>query len=198
MTPCRTVIVFMKAPRMGRVKSRLARDLGRVGAWCFYRRHSAMLLRRLSADRRWRVLLAVSPDDWRDPRSWPCGLARMGQGRGDLGRRMLRALRAAGPGPAVLVGSDIPALRPAHVWRAFGLLGSHDLVLGPAEDGGYWLVGAAHANRMPDIFDNVRWSGPHAMADTIANIPPGRRHALADLLWDVDTAADLVRPHERE
>lgn len=189
----RTAIVFFKAPRVGQVKSRLARDIGRVGAWSFYRRQSATLIRRLAADRRWRVLLAVSPDGWREPAIWPAGVGCIDQGRGDLGERMLRALRTAGPGPAVLVGSDIPLLGPRHLWRAFRLLGRHDVVFGPAEDGGFWLVGAAHANRMPDLFADVRWSGPHALSDTVANLAPGRRHALADKLWDVDTVADLAR-----
>lgn len=189
----RTVIVFFKAPRLGRVKSRLARDLGRVRAWSFYRRQSAGLVRRLATDRRWRLLLAVSPDGWRDPAAWPAGVACVDQGRGDLGRRMLSALRMAGPGPAVLVGSDIPLLAPSHLWRAFRLLGRHDVVFGPAEDGGFWLVGASHANRMPDLFAGVRWSSPNALADTQANIRPGLSHALADLLWDVDTIADLER-----
>ena len=193
MRPRRTVVILAKAPRIGRVKSRLARDLGRVGAWRFYRRECLALVARLAADRRWRVLLAVSPDDWSGSAIWPAGPRRIGQGQGDLGQRMRRALRAAGNDAAVLVGSDIPALGPGHVWRAFRALGRAQVVFGPAEDGGYWLVGCRHGAATPDMFAGVRWSGPMALSDTLANLPCHRRHALADLLWDVDTVADYRR-----
>jgi rSAM/selenodomain-associated transferase 1 len=191
--PRRTVIVFLKAPRLGRVKSRLAGDIGRVAAWRFYAAQSRAVIRRLAADRRWRLLLAVTPDEWREPAPDLRRLPHIGQGRGDLGRRMRRALRAAGPGPAVLVGGDIPGIAPSHLWSAFRALGRAPLVFGPAEDGGYWLVGCAHASAMPDIFRGVRWSTAHALADTLANLPAGRRYALVDRLWDVDTGADYAR-----
>lgn len=193
MRPRRTVIVFLKAPRIGRVKSRLARDLGRVAAWRFYASQSRGVVRRLAADPRWRVVVAITPDGWRNGVPVPAGVSRIAQGQGDLGRRMLAALRAAGPGQAVLVGSDIPGLGPRHIWRAFRALGRARLVFGPAEDGGYWLVGTNHGSAMPDVFVRVRWSSPHTLADTLANLSATQSHALADELWDVDTVEDFAR-----
>ena len=91
---------------------------------------------------------------------------------------------------AVLVGSDIPGLGPADIAAAFHALGRADAVFGPAEDGGYWLVGLG-PRRPERPFAAVRWSTRHALADTLANFR-GRRLALLRRLRDGDTAADLA------
>jgi glycosyltransferase A (GT-A) superfamily protein (DUF2064 family) len=124
---------------------------------------------------------------------WPPEIPRLSQGPGDLGTRMARPFAALPPGPVVIVGSDIPDLRRAHVARAFAALDCHDLVFGPAADGGYWLVGARRRPLPPRLFANVRWSSPHALADTLANLEHGFSVALLDTLTDVDTGADLAR-----
>lgn len=174
---------MVRAPRMGRVKRRLARDMGAVNALGFYRLCTERLLRRLGRDRRWTTWLAVTPDTMRfHPRLWPKGPRRMVQGGGDLGARMERILRVPPPGPVVIVGSDIPGIEARHVARAFRLLGSHDTVFGPAPDGGYWLVGARRRPRCPDMFRNVRWSSEHALADTLANLGANLRANLGENL----------------
>jgi glycosyltransferase A (GT-A) superfamily protein (DUF2064 family) len=97
----------------------------------------------------------------------------------------------------VLVGSDIPAMRPRHIARAFALLGRHELVFGPATDGGFWLVGARRGRPLPrSLFATVRWSTQHALADTLATIPGGYTTGIADMLDDVDDATDLKRFEE--
>ncbi len=98
------------------------------------------------------------------------------------------------PGPVVLVGSDIPAMKPSHIAHAFRLLARHELVFGPASDGGFWLVGAQRRRPLPrSLYANVRWSTAHALADTRANIPETISVGMADMLDDVDTADDLRR-----
>jgi glycosyltransferase A (GT-A) superfamily protein (DUF2064 family) len=92
----------------------------------------------------------------------------------------------------VLVGSDIPALSARHIAAAFAALGRCDLVFGPATDGGYWLVGARDGAMARGLFRTVRWSGPQALADTLANAR-GRRVTLLEALADVDDAADYAR-----
>lgn len=120
----------------------------------------------------------------------------MRQREGDLGARMQRLFARLPPGPVVIVGSDIPSIRPAHIQAAFGLLGPADAVFGPAEDGGYWLVGLKRTPRVLAPFARVRWSGPHALADTRANLKR-KRVALAPRLGDVDRAEDLRRERGR-
>ena len=185
----RTLVLFVRAPQLGAGKRRLAREIGAAAALRFERIMIARLLRRFAPDRRWRLRLAVTPDEARRrARFWHPGTAAVGQGGGDLGMRMWGALRACPPGPAVLVGADIPALAARHVWAAFRLLGSHDLAFGPAEDGGFWLVGARRPRHLPALFSGVRWSGPHALADTLARLPRRMTVGFAERLEDVDDA----------
>ncbi len=194
------VVIFLRAPRLGRVKTRLAADIGDLAALAFYRRISGSLVRRLARDRRWHCHLAITPD--RDARRWPRGrvaAAVRGQGGGDLGQRMARIFRTLPPGPALIVGSDVPALAPGHVAAAFRALGNHAAVFGPASDGGYWLVGLRRRPRLPAaLFAGVRWSSAHALADTLAGLPRGLSVAFLETLEDVDDAASYDRWRRNE
>ncbi len=183
----RHLVLFVRAPALGGGKRRLARDIGDVATVRFERLMIALLLRRLAHDRRWRLRIAVTPDKARrHARRWHRGIEAAGQGGGDLGIRMRRALAACPFGPVVLVGGDIPALAARHVVAAFRLLGRLDLVFGPAEDGGFWLVGARCSRRLPRLFEQVRWSGPHALADTLAGLPRRVTVGFVERLEDVD------------
>jgi uncharacterized protein len=183
----RTVVLFVRAPMLGTGKRRLAQEIGDVAALRFERLMLALLLRRLGRDRRWRVRIAVTPDRARlhlPDRHRP--LEIVGQGGGDLGARMRRAITACPPGPVVLVGADIPGLAAHHVAAAFRLLGACDLVFGPAEDGGFWLIGAGRRPRLPVLFGTVRWSTGYALADTLANLPRATASGFIEQLEDVD------------
>jgi rSAM/selenodomain-associated transferase 1 len=189
--PRPTVILFARAPRLGQVKRRLAGGIGARAALRFYAATLAAVARPISRDRRWRTLLVTTPRGARAPweRFVARGTARCGQARGGLGARMAAAM--APHRVAVLAGSDIPALRPDDIAAAIRALGRADAVFGPAEDGGYWLVGMG-PRRPARPFAGVRWSSEHALADTLRNFA-GRRVALLRRLQDVDTAADLAR-----
>ena len=187
-----TLIVMVKEPRAGRVKTRLGRDIGMVPAAWWFRHHARDLIRRLR-DPRWRIVLSVSPDvQGLNSRFWPGDLARLPQGRGDIGQRMIRALQGIPLGRVCLVGADIFDLRRQHVSRAFAALGGHDIVFGPTEDGGFWLVGVHGGRALPrGLFQNVRWSGPDTLGDAILSMTQGRV-GLVDRLQDVDRATDLA------
>ncbi len=181
------LVVMAKAPRLGRVKTRLAKDIGAVAAWSFYRQMLAMVIQPLAASPKWQTWLCVSPDpSVHQHRVWPVRTDRYTQGSGDLGVRMGRAMAQLPPGPVVLIGADIPDIKPDHIDQAFRLLGRHDMVFGPAPDGGYWLVGQRRHPRFLQPFSNVRWSSPHAMADTIANLPASVSVGYLPELSDVD------------
>ncbi len=183
------LVVMVKEPQAGRVKTRLGRQIGTVAATSFYRHAATAVLRRLSCDTRWRTWLWVAPDIMVSSRFWPADVPRRAQGRGDLGQRMQRIMDWPGLGPIVIIGTDIPAIRPCHIAAAFKALGRSDAVLGPTPDGGYWLVGMKRIHSIPKPFTRVCWSSEHALADTLSN-PAGSGITLAASLADVDDATD--------
>jgi uncharacterized protein len=182
-----TAIVFGRAPRLGTVKRRLAREIGDRAALRFHAITLMALLRDLKAHGRFDVVLAITP--CRAHVRAPRGIRTIPQGRGDLGERMSRALgrfkRVA------LIGCDIPEANAADVRDAFRALGTADAVFGPAADGGYWLI-ALGPRRPADLFGSARWSTEHALADTLKQF---RHHRVRFVrtLSDADTAADYRR-----
>jgi uncharacterized protein len=187
-------VVFARAPRLGAVKRRLAHDIGARAALRFHRVTLTRLTRALAADRRYRTVLAVTPD--RASLRLPVSVARIPQGSGHLGVRMHRAFQRFPRSRVALIGSDIPDAGPGDVRAAFRALGNAQAAFGPAVDGGYWLV-ALSPRRPARPFASVRWSSEHALADTLANFV-GRRVAMLRTLRDVDTVDDLRRLSAQE
>ena len=112
------------------------------------------------------------------------------------GHRMQRIFRTLPPGPAIIVGSDIPAISAGEIAGAFKLLGKADAVFGAAPDGGYWLLGLKRAPRVLAPFACVRWSSEKALSDTLANLD-GKKIAFVASLSDVD-GADAYRRYRRQ
>lgn len=195
----RHLVIFLRTPRLGRVKSRLAAGIGALAALRFYRLTAERLLRRMARDHRWRCHIALTPDrDVARARPWRGRVPYRGQGAGDLGQRMARSIREMPPGPVVIIGSDIPAIAPSHIAAAFAALGAREAVFGPAEDGGYWLVGLRRRPKLPRrLFAGVRWSSPHALADTLEGLPRGMLVTFLERLDDIDDAGAYARWHER-
>ncbi len=186
-------ILFLKAPLVGGIKTRLAADIGGLAAWRFYCDTAQQVGRRLTWRPEWDLVLAVTPR--RSARHLRRGLPRLAglpcidQGEGDLGVRMARCLDRFAPHPRLLIGADIPGIDAGVAGRSFELLLRSDLVFGPAEDGGFWLVGQRGPARCAGLFDRVPWSRPETLAATLRNAPRHRRVALAETLADVDDGA---------
>ena len=191
------LVIMAKVPIAGRVKTRLAREIGVVGATMFYRVALRNVIARLAAQPFWRTVVIVDPDTGVMSRMLPVGAVRVGQGRGDLGMRMQRPMRMLPPGPVCLIGTDVPDISVADVRRAFRQLGRAEAVFGPAEDGGFWLVGL---KRMPRVIDPYRGRVPWSRADTLeltlANLA-GHRIGTTTRRHDVNSAADLARNRGR-
>lgn len=188
------LIVFARCPEPGRVKTRLARAVGDAAAAGLYAAFVTDLRARFAAAP-FAVLWAVAPPDTGFAARFaiPPGETFAQQGN-DLGARMHAAfaqVRDAGFARCVLVGSDLPQLALASVERAFAALDDADLVLGPARDGGYWLIAA---RRPPDVFDGIAWGTRDVLAATRARAAEQRATvALLDEDFDVDDADDLTR-----
>lgn len=192
----RTLVIFARDPRLGRVKTRLAAGIGPVAAWAFYRQNLAAVCRRLSRDPRWRTVVAVTPDNARAAETRD--LARIVQGPGNLGDRMQRVFDTLDPGPVVIVGSDIPGISTADIAAAFRALGNCDAVMGPSSDGGYWLIGLKRTPRIPRAFGGVRWSAGETGQDTRTRLEAqGCSLAFVRELDDVDDADDYRLQRQR-
>lgn len=183
------LVIMLKAPIMGAVKTRLAKDIGPVKACQFYRRNCAHLIARLGSDPRWNTLLAISPITALTAPFWPVNSYRIAQSQGDLGKRMQTIFDNLFPGPVIIIGTDIPAITNTHIASAFRELKKTDVIIGPSNDGGYWAIGQRRTPKTHQIFKNVRWSSQYTLADTKANlrtIP----YSEIDNLQDVDTGKD--------
>jgi uncharacterized protein len=195
-TPIRAesvVIVFARAPLAGRVKTRLIPRLGAAGAARLQERLVRATLRTASGG-------AVQLHVTRWHRFFGSLHVEVHRQRGhDLGNRMHHALRAAlrRHRSAVLIGADCPALTAADLRRAVRLLqGGADVVLAPAEDGGYALIAARRISA--PVFANVEWGGANALAQTIRNLERARlKYRLLRTVWDVDRPEDLERLRSR-
>jgi uncharacterized protein len=188
--------VFAKYWQPGEVKTRLAAQWGDVAASRMYRGFLVAILNRFGmlAERR---VLAFTPLERRNEFA-ELAAARWElepQAAGDLGQRMrgyFEVAFAAGADRVVLVGSDSPTVPCVFVERAFALLETHDVALGPTHDGGYYLVGAVR--RVPPIFEGVAWSTPHVWEQTMEQIRrAGLSHATLPPWYDVDEPTDLAR-----
>lgn len=162
------LIIFTKAPVIGRAKTRLAAGVGKIHAHRIYKRMVSQVIRQ-TLDPRWETILAVTPDKHVSggyDNIWPTDLPRMGQGQGSLSPRLTRALSFNGA--TMVIGTDAPQITSADIARGFKALHKNELVLGPADDGGFWLIGAR--GPVPaSLFDGVAWSTETALKDVEAN-----------------------------
>ena len=179
--------IFMRAPVLGEVKTRLAATVGQHAALAFYRELVALTLTRLGPGKG-----AFAPEIWvagdsAEVGAWRRRFRVVTQPDGDLGARMAAAFD---DGVDVLVGCDIPPLTASYVDRAVAALDDADLVLGPTEDGGYCLI--AMNEPQPQIFAHIPWSTGQVLAAT-QRAAAHLRVSLLETLWDVDDEVGLRR-----
>jgi len=196
LTDCH-LLVFARVPALGRVKSRLAAGVGLPAALAVYRELLAITNAAIvAADVPATVWLAdtAGPEPTAaEAHEWAALAARC-QPEGDLGKRMTAAFAAAfaaGAGRVAIIGTDCPGLRARHLTQAFAALDNADVVLGPATDGGYYLLGLRQPQ--PALLANKAWSTDSVLADTLADAQHlGLRVSLLTELSDVDNAEDLA------
>ena len=194
------VMVFLKAPRRGEVKTRLAREIGAAAALVVYRRLAEGQLARIPPGFRAEVTYAprgarAEMRDWLGSRVHY--RAQVGTG---LGERLAHAFASAfarGYRTVLAIGADCPGLDGACLVRAQALLEGRDAVIGPADDGGYYLLGLRRP--APGVFRGIDWGTPAVLTQTRARLKAaGRTHAMLRPKADVDTLADLRRWQEGE
>jgi rSAM/selenodomain-associated transferase 1 len=189
------LIVFVKAPRPGAVKTRLAAALGPVQAAALYRAIAEEEIRRTAPrGREYERVFCFDPPDARDEiAAWLPGEVLEPQAGADLGARMAAAFAAAvaaGARRVAIVGTDVPACGREHVAEAFRALDGHDLALGPTHDGGYYLI--ALDRPRPALFRSIPWSTAAVLAATAERAGNlGLSVRMLDPLRDVDTLDDV-------
>jgi len=191
------LIIFTRFPEPGTTKTRLIPVLGATGAAELQRRLSERTVRtgrELATIRAMALEVCHDGGDAALIGAWlGSELPTAPQGEGDLGERMFQAFSRArqdGFERVVLVGADCPSLTPAILQRAFAALADHDLVLGPALDGGYYLIGLSRP--APEIFNDQPWGADSLLAATLAAASQaGLTLHLLEELADVDCPEDL-------
>ncbi|MBP0443829.1 TIGR04282 family arsenosugar biosynthesis glycosyltransferase [Roseomonas sp. SSH11] len=183
------VALFSRYPEPGRAKTRLIPALGPEGAANLHRRLTERTLQALCASGLAHELRHTGAPE---PafRAWlGQALPMVEQGEGDLGARMARAAEAT---PVILLGADLPDLSPRHLQAAAGALRDHAAVIGPAEDGGYYLLGLREP--MPFLFEPMEWGTATVFSTTMARFAAhGVTPALLEPLADLDRPEDLAR-----
>lgn len=189
------VLAMLKAPRVGEVKTRLARDVGAHPAAAIYRRLVEHQMRAIPIG--WKVEVHYAPDDGGgELRDWlgrtPAYFPQEGE---DLGERLIHATTdafARGAERIVVIGGDCPGLDSKTLHAAFCALNSADVVLGPADDGGYYLIGLKRPE--PGLFRKIVWSSETVLESTLDRIhEAGLSHVLLERKGDVDDLASWRR-----
>ncbi len=188
-----TLLIFIRNPQLGKVKTRLAHTLGDAEALRIYKillekTHSAAL--GCEAERcLFYSDFVDDQDDWS-----PAFFQKKLQDSGDLGQRMHSAFQQAfesGAQKSIIIGSDCPELSGAVLQQAFDLLEEADFVIGPVPDGGYYLLGMKVLE--PSVFQDIEWSTETVRAKTVEKIlAAGKTFALLPMLTDVDTGEDWL------
>ena len=190
------IAILAKAPLPGLAKTRLIPHLGADGAadlqgWLLDRTVATALAAGIGPVSLWCAPDTRHPEFTRHRNTH--GIELDAQPAGDLGERMYHAVATAqAPHGTLVIGTDCPVLTPAHLQAAAQALQSHDVVITPAEDGGYVMIGLRRPSRVP--FDNMPWSTPQLMTQTRQRLAASNLSWFEfDPLWDVDRKEDFER-----
>ncbi len=193
------LLIFTRYPTPGKVKTRLIPALGAAGAAMLHKRlteHVVTEARKLAERSDLTVEIVYADSEAEPMQNWLGeGLVYSKQADGDLGDRMGIAFERAfdlGARKVILIGSDLPDLSEDLLDRAFARLAQADVTLGPATDGGYYLIGLKEP--FPDLFAGLQWSTSRVLELTLRKIAAkGKTYNLAPTLNDIDVPEDLRR-----
>lgn len=185
------LLIFTRNPELGKVKSRLAKGVGEENALEIYKKlvsHTKEVVAQVDCTKRIGYSIKVRPNDL-----WDKGhFEKFVQEGEDLGSRMFHAFEQGfkdGYKNIIIIGSDLFDLKPEHITSAFHYLQSHEVVIGPAEDGGYYLLGLKQL--IKEVFFNKFWGGATVYEQTMEDLTLKEVYTL-ETLNDIDYAEDLI------
>ena len=185
------LIIFIRNPELGKVKSRLANSIGKEKALLIYEellKHTRHITSELQLDKRIYYSENISNTDFWDS---SCYEKRL-QSDGDLGQKMLSAFEegfSSGYENVIIIGSDIYDLKNSHIESAFECLLSSDTVIGPSEDGGYYLLGMN--TLIPVLFESKPWGTEQVLELTIKDLIENYSVSYLEELNDIDVISDI-------
>ncbi|MFQ5680454.1 MAG: TIGR04282 family arsenosugar biosynthesis glycosyltransferase [Candidatus Omnitrophota bacterium] len=193
--PQDTLIIFMKYPRPGRVKTRLAADIGRENAAHLYRLFAEAILQTTQSGNFRRIVYYAPRGKKQDFQNWLGKETKLRPQQGQtLGQRLsdgFKSLFWQGAKRVVAIGTDSPLLSPETINRAFRLLRRHQCVLGPCIDGGYYLLGLS--GFYPAIFQKISWGTNKVLRQTLKRIEEAKlSHKLLNPGFDIDDIGGLL------
>ena len=196
------ILIFVKLPEKGSVKTRLAKDLGRNFVLALYENFVFDMLETLAKANLPIIVYFYPPESGAAVSRWLGGnYLYVSQNGSDLGERMKNAFKDAferGFSRAVIIGSDIPDLKISILDMAFNSLHANDMVVGPSVDGGYYLIGFRHNSFLPEVFKGISWGMDTVLKDTLKILREKNYKAyFLPELRDVDTIEDLKALYER-
>ena len=189
------IIVFVRTPELGKVKTRLAKAIGDQAALTIYKlllKHTSTVLHELSFDKVVYYSEKIENNDF-----WKASLFEKKLQKGaDLGERMQQAFETAfdrGYKKVLIIGSDLFDLKPTHITTAFEALETYDITIGPSLDGGYYLLGMKELH--PAVFKNKKWGTDSVLENTLQDLKQ-QNVKLLEALNDIDTFEDLQQHPE--
>jgi len=190
------ILIFLKSPVPGRVKTRLSSSLGESLTCRLYKRFTEDTL--TSAETcRTKITLCYYPENKKQPiQNWLGSDYRLKSQTGaNLGERMFHAFGDAfisGEEKAVLIGTDIPQIRGETLNKALAALDTHDSVIGPSQDGGYYLIGFNRRTLLKDVFNNITWGSASVLTSTLQILAEAHyKTCVLEKYNDIDTLQDL-------
>jgi len=181
------LIIFARRPEISVGKTRLKKRIGRILGSNFYYYNLMQTIKRLGADKRINITICTTPDS--SIKNWPKNIfftiPRIAQGPGDIGMKMWKIL-SDNSSKKIIIGSDIPNITSKIIIKAWKKLYSSQIVFGPSEDGGFWLIGLSQNHKIKKLFYNVDWTKNNTLEQVECNINASIKISYVDTLIDID------------
>jgi len=181
------LIIFARRPEISVGKTRLKKRIGKILGANFYYYNLMQTIKRLHSDKRIKITICTSPDS--SIKNWPKNIystiPRIAQGPGDIGKKMWKVL-SDNSSKKIIIGSDIPNITSKIIIKAWKKLYSSQIVFGPSEDGGFWLIGLSQNHKIKNLFYNVDWSQNNTLEQVEHNINSSVKVSYVDTLIDID------------
>lgn len=179
--------VFSRRPEISIGKSRLKKKIGKALGSNFYHYNLKKTLRIFYKDTRINLKICVNPDNaiknW--PRSIFSNIERIPQGKGDLGKKIWNIIKQDNKSK-IIIGSDILNIQSSYIVTAWKKLKNNDIVFGPSNDGGFWLIGASNIKKLNYIFHNIDWELDNTLYQIQSKLPKNLSIDFVRTLKDLD------------